>query len=161
MREKVSHYIMINELPFMHVESFMWNEIMRTATPHYQKITRGTLKGDYHTTYEIEKKKLKEEFKSVQKINITTDMWTSSCQKFGYMVSTGHWIDVDWKLNSRVLNFCNVPPPHSRYVIVDSLYKSLVDWGIEDKIGTITVDNAKANDVAVRTLKDSFSIRKS
>ncbi|KAK1382124.1 hypothetical protein POM88_019859 [Heracleum sosnowskyi] len=31
MREKVSHYVMINELPFLHVESFMWNEIMRTA----------------------------------------------------------------------------------------------------------------------------------
>lgn len=88
-------------------------------------------------------------------------MWTSSCQKVGYMVIIGHWIDVDWKLNSRVLNFCNVPPPHSGYVIVDSLYKSLVDWGIEDKIGTITVDNAKANDVAVQTLKDSFSIRNS
>ncbi|KAK1354985.1 hypothetical protein POM88_048241 [Heracleum sosnowskyi] len=33
MREKVSHYVMVNELPFLHVESFMWNEIMRTATP--------------------------------------------------------------------------------------------------------------------------------
>ncbi|KAK1369038.1 hypothetical protein POM88_035130 [Heracleum sosnowskyi] len=46
MREKVSHYVMINELPFLHVESFMWNEIMRTATPFYEKITRGTLKAD-------------------------------------------------------------------------------------------------------------------
>lgn len=161
MREKVSHYIMINELPFNHVESFMFNEIMRTATPLYQKITRGTLKGDCSTTYEIEKNKLKEKFKSAQKINITTDMWTSSCQKIGYMVITAHWIDVDWKLNSRVLNFCNVPPPHSGYVIADSLYKCLLDWGIEDKIGTVTVDNAKANDVAIKTLKDSFSLRNS
>ncbi|KAK1360489.1 hypothetical protein POM88_044963 [Heracleum sosnowskyi] len=45
-RETVSHYVMINELPFLHVESFMWNEIMRTATPFYEKITRGTLKAD-------------------------------------------------------------------------------------------------------------------
>ncbi|KAK1383106.1 hypothetical protein POM88_020841 [Heracleum sosnowskyi] len=37
IREKVSHYVMINELPFLHVESFMWNEIMRTATPFYEK----------------------------------------------------------------------------------------------------------------------------
>ncbi|XP_074352246.1 zinc finger BED domain-containing protein RICESLEEPER 2-like [Apium graveolens] len=159
MREKISHYIMINELPFMHVKSYMFNEIMRTATPLFQKITRGTLKGDCNTTYEIEKKKLKEKFKSAQKINITTDMWTSSHQKLGYMVITAHWINIDWKLNSRVLNFCNVPPPHSGYIIADLLYKSLLEWGIEDKIGTVTVDNAKANDVAIRNLKDSYGLK--
>ncbi|WOG93088.1 hypothetical protein DCAR_0312369 [Daucus carota subsp. sativus] len=159
IREKVSHYIMINELPFVHVESFMWNEIMKTATPLYQKITRGTLKGDCRTTYEIEKKKLVELFKSAQRINITTDMWTSTCQKLGYMVVTAHWIDENWKLNSRVINFCNIPPPHFGYVISDAVNKCLVDWKIQDKIGTVTVDNAKANDVAIKILKESFSIR--
>lgn len=88
-------------------------------------------------------------------------MWTSSCQKLGYMVITTHWIDTDWILNSRVLNFCNVPPPHSGHIIVDALYKCLVHCGIEDKIGTVTIDNARANDVAIRTLKDSFSLRNS
>lgn len=47
---------MINELPFVHVESFMLNEIMRTATPFYQKINRETLNGDCQTTHEIKKK---------------------------------------------------------------------------------------------------------
>ena len=74
MREKVSHCVMINELPFLHVESFMWNEVMKTATPFYQKITRGTLKGYFRSTYEIEKKKLIELFRSSRRINITTDM---------------------------------------------------------------------------------------
>ncbi|KAK1386623.1 hypothetical protein POM88_014801 [Heracleum sosnowskyi] len=78
MRKTVAHYILINELPFMHVESFMFNEVMRKATPLWQKISRTTVKADCVTTYEIEKKKLKEVFKSVKKLNITTDMWTSS-----------------------------------------------------------------------------------
>ena len=72
------------------------------------------------------------------------------------MVITAHWIDEKWKLNSRIINFCNVPPPHSGDVISDSLYKFLVGWKIQDKIGTVTVDNAKANDVAIRNLKDFF-----
>lgn len=74
MRKTVAHYILINELPFMHVESFMFNEVMRKATPLWQKISRATVKADCVTTYEIEKKKIKEVFKSVKKINITTDM---------------------------------------------------------------------------------------
>ncbi|KAK1398022.1 hypothetical protein POM88_007885 [Heracleum sosnowskyi] len=124
MRKTVAHYILINELPFMHVESFMFNEVMRKATPLWQKISRATVKADCVTTYEIEKKKLKEIFKSVPKINITTDMWTSSNQKLGYMVVTSHWIDSEWKLNMRVLNFCNVPPPHSGYIIAEALNKA-------------------------------------
>lgn len=160
MREKMSHYIMACELSFVHVEHFMFNELMRTATPFWQKITRGTLKSDCITTYELEKKKLKEKFSVVKKINLTTDMWTALNQKIGYMVITGHWIDDEWKLNSRILNFCNVPPPHSGDVISEAIFKCLVEWGIEDKIGTITVDNAKANDVAIRNLRDSFSIRR-
>ncbi|XP_074337102.1 zinc finger BED domain-containing protein RICESLEEPER 2-like [Apium graveolens] len=76
------------------------------------------------------------------------------------MVVTGHWIDSNWNLNMRVLNFCNVPPPHTGYVISEALFKCLNEWGIVDKIGTITVDNAKANDVALRNLKQTFSFRK-
>ncbi|KAK1368115.1 zinc finger BED domain-containing protein RICESLEEPER 2-like [Heracleum sosnowskyi] len=150
MRKTVAHYILINELPFMHEESFMFNEVMRKATPLWQKISRTTIKADCVTTYEIEKKKLKEVFKSVKKLNITTDMWTSSNQKLGYMVVTSHWIDSEWKLNMRVLNFCNVPPPHSGYIIAEALSRCFSEWEIDEKIGTIVVDNAKANDVALR-----------
>nr|XP_017250905.1 PREDICTED: zinc finger BED domain-containing protein RICESLEEPER 2-like [Daucus carota subsp. sativus] len=86
-------------------------------------------------------------------------MWTSLNQKIGYMVVTSHWIDSEWRLNMRVLNFCNVPPPHSGYVIADALSRCLNEVGIDDKIGTIVVDNAKNNDAALRSLKDIFTIR--
>ncbi|XP_074344995.1 zinc finger BED domain-containing protein RICESLEEPER 2-like [Apium graveolens] len=160
MRKIVSHYILVNELPFRHAESFMFDKVMRTATPYWQKITRYVVKKDCIGTYEIEKNKLSELFKSVRKINITTGMWTSSHQKLGYMVVTGHWIDSDWNLNMRVLNFCNVPPLHSGFIISEVLFKCLNEWGIIDKIGTLTVDNAAANDVALRYFKQTFSVRR-
>jgi hypothetical protein len=34
------------------------------------------------------------------------------------MVVTCHVVDSWWNLQNRVLNFCNVPPPHSGGVIV-------------------------------------------
>ena len=58
MRKTVAHYILINELPFLHVESFMFNEVMRKDTPLWQKISRATVKADCVSTYEIEKKKV-------------------------------------------------------------------------------------------------------
>ncbi|XP_074349702.1 zinc finger BED domain-containing protein RICESLEEPER 2-like [Apium graveolens] len=150
---------MVCELPFMHVEQFMFNEVIKTTNPFCKKITRGTLKNDCKTTYEIEKQKLKEKFSPANRVNFTTDCWTSN-QKIGYMVVTGHWIDEEWKLNSRIFNFVNVPPPHSGHVLAEVLFSCFGQWGIEDKTGTITVDNEKANDEEIKNLKESFSIRK-
>ncbi|XP_074360856.1 zinc finger BED domain-containing protein RICESLEEPER 2-like [Apium graveolens] len=161
MRKIISHYILVNELPFRHVESFMFDKVMRTATPFWEKISRHAVRKDCFSTYEIEKNKLREMFKYIRKINITTDMWTSSHQKIGYMVVTGHWIDSNWNLNMGVLNFCNVPPPHSGFIISEALFKCLDEWGIIDKIGTLTVDNAATNDVVLRYLKQTFSVRRS
>ncbi|KAL3517827.1 hypothetical protein ACH5RR_020416 [Cinchona calisaya] len=39
-------------------------------------------------------------------------------------------------------------------------FKCLKEWGIENKIFTISVDNASNNDVAIRLLKDTFSMSK-
>ncbi|XP_040997110.1 zinc finger BED domain-containing protein RICESLEEPER 2-like [Juglans microcarpa x Juglans regia] len=110
-------------------------------------------------TYETEKTKLKALLEPVDKVHITTDMWTS-CQKLSYMVVTCHFIDTDWHLQRRVLNFCNVPPLHTGLLIADALEKCFQGWGIENKISSITVDNASSNDVAIRILKDNFRLKK-
>jgi hypothetical protein len=101
------------------------------------------------------KKKLRILLKTVDKVNITTDMWTSH-QKLSYMVVTCHFVDSSWCLQKRILNFCNVPPPYSGVVIANALKDCFADWGIEDKIYTITVDNASANDFAIKIIKDDF-----
>ncbi|KAA8517245.1 hypothetical protein F0562_017503 [Nyssa sinensis] len=160
VRELASHMTLYHEYPFMKMEDVIFNKFMRANTPYWQKITRTTIKNNCISTYEIEKKKLKTLFKSINKVNITTDMWKSSNQKIGYMVVIGHFIDSDWKLQKRVLNFFYVPPPHSGVIVADALQKCFIEWGIEDKVSLITVDNAKYNDVALRILKDNFTLKK-
>nr|XP_023917384.1 zinc finger BED domain-containing protein RICESLEEPER 1-like [Quercus suber] len=56
----------------------------------------------------------------------------------------------------RIIIFCDVPPPHSRVAISDAIFKSLLDWGLENKVCTITLDNVNNNDAAVRILKDAI-----
>ena len=107
-----SHMILYHEYPFMKMEHVISNKFMKTVTPHWQKITRTMAKADCVSTYEIHKKKLKSLLKNINRISITTDLWKSG-QKIQYMVVTAHFVDKDWKLQKRVLNFCNVSPPHS------------------------------------------------
>ncbi|XP_042950036.1 zinc finger BED domain-containing protein RICESLEEPER 2-like [Carya illinoinensis] len=60
----------------------------------------------------------------------------------------------------RVLKFCNVSPPHTGLLIADTLEKYFQNWGIDNKISSITIDNASSNGVAIRILKDDFRLKK-
>ena len=150
---------MVHELPFLFTEYEVFNLLMRNASPHYQKVSRVTLKKDCFTSYEVEKKKVFTLLKSANKVSVTTDIWKSSSQKISYMVVTSHFVDADWNLQKRTLNFFDIPPPHSGVAICDVLNKCFVEWEIDDKVWTVTVDNASYNDVATRLLKDNLSYK--
>ncbi|KAH7657848.1 Tam3-transposase (Ac family) protein [Dioscorea alata] len=57
----------------------------------------------------------------------------------------------------RVINFVHIPPPRHGVEIADCIFRCLKEWGIENKVFTISVDNASSNDVAITILKDTFS----
>ena len=115
---------MVHELPFNFVEYDLFNILMRTAAPQYQKISRTTARNDCLKSYDVEKKKLMKALKPMDKISITTDIWKFG-QKISYMVIIAHFIEHEWKLQKRVLNFVDVPPPHSGIAIVDAIWKCL------------------------------------
>ncbi|XP_022155174.1 zinc finger BED domain-containing protein RICESLEEPER 2-like [Momordica charantia] len=98
----------------------------------------------------IEKKKLKSALsRSGQRVCLTTDTWTS-VQNINYMVITAHFIDGDWNLHKRILNFCQIAN-HKGDTIGRAIEKCLQSWDI-DKIFTVTVDNASSNDGAMTYL---------
>jgi hypothetical protein len=77
------------------------------------------------------------------------------------MCLVAHFIDKNWNMQCRVPNFVELDPPHSGHVISQAVFECVVAWKIEDKIISITLDNASNNDVAVRNLKAMFVARSS
>lgn len=78
------------------------------------------------------------------KLALTTEMWTSSSKK-PYMVVTAHFLSSTGKLDSIILHFCHAPFPHSSANIQRYIKDVIMHYEIEDKITTITTDNAKNN----------------
>ncbi|XP_050158120.1 zinc finger BED domain-containing protein RICESLEEPER 1-like [Malus sylvestris] len=68
-----------------------------------------------------------------------------------YMVITAHFLDTNWGLHKRILNFVQVTS-HKGDDIGRCLEVCLNDWGI-DKVFSIAVDNASANDIAIAYMK--------
>lgn len=70
------------------------------------------------------------------------------------MSHTVHFIDSEWKLQKRILNFRQVPD-HNRETIGKPIDDCLCGWGIK-KVFTITIDNTKSNDEAINYVKEKL-----
>uniref|UniRef100_A0A803MX30 BED-type domain-containing protein n=1 Tax=Chenopodium quinoa TaxID=63459 RepID=A0A803MX30_CHEQI len=146
VREALVHMIIVDELPFKHVEKPGFRHFVQVACPQFHIPSRVTIARDCLKLYYSEKEKLREMFKTCQRISVTTDTWTS-IQRINYMCLTAHFIDNDWKLNKKIINFCPISS-HKGEAIGKAVEACLEYWGIDDKIFTVTVDNASSNDVA-------------
>lgn len=128
---------------------------MNIVQPNFKFVSRTTVTTDCLGIYAYEKIRLKDIFaKFGQRVCLTTDLWTS-LQNILYMCLTAYFIDKDWKIYKRIINFC-VIPSHKSKEIGKVIELCLLDWGIE-KLCTLNVDNASSNDVAVEYLKNKFS----
>ncbi|XP_024029605.1 zinc finger BED domain-containing protein RICESLEEPER 2-like [Morus notabilis] len=78
----------------------------------------------------------------------------------GYVCLTAHFIDKNWNLQKRVLNFSFMPPPHSGIALSEKLYAFLSEWGIENKVFSVTLDNASTNGVSVDMLREQLVVKR-
>jgi len=107
-RESIAKMIIIDELLFRFVENEGFRLMMSICCPALNMPSRITIARDIFHKYVDERVKLKEYLShSCQRVCVTTDTWTS-LQMINYMVVTAHFIHNDWKLHTKILNFCAI-----------------------------------------------------
>ncbi|XP_050365546.1 zinc finger BED domain-containing protein RICESLEEPER 4-like [Argentina anserina] len=140
--------IVIDELPFSFVDKLGFNIFCQRVCPSFEKTSRRTVCRRFLNMYGIQKHALKKSLKAYR-LSLTTDTWTS-VQNINYMVLTAHFVDADWKMHKRILNFSMIQN-HQGPTIGKLIESCLVQWGIE-KVMCVTVDNASSNKCALEWL---------
>jgi hypothetical protein len=149
-----------HDLPFRYVEYDGVRAIMQYLRSDVPIIFRNTVKVNLIKMYLREKQRVKSMLDVCPgRICLTSDLWTSLTID-GYMCLTAHFVNKDWVLHKRVLNFSFMPPPHNGISLCEKMYNLLQEWGIETKVFSITLDNAYSNDVAADLLKQQLNIKK-
>lgn len=157
IRKTIAEMIIIDELPFKHVDGLGFQHLMALAFPKFKLPSRFTVQRDCFGIFCAEKRKLKYILvRKKPRVCITTDTWTS-LRKVNFMCLTAHYINEDWKLCKKLLSFTPITS-HRGKDIGRSVEKCLRDWGIKN-IFTVTADNASSNDVAIGYLRDEFSVK--
>ena len=151
LRRIFAEMIIEDEQPFMLSERSGLRKLMAEACPRFILPSRRTITRACVKVYEDEKEKLKKFFKeNCERVCLTTDTWTAKNSQ-NYMCVTAHFIDNDWNLRKKIIGFFLVKG-HRGEDIGKSLENCLAEWGI-DKVFTITVDNASANNNAIKYVR--------
>ncbi|RDX79021.1 hypothetical protein CR513_40605, partial [Mucuna pruriens] len=124
--------ILKHDLPSKFVEYEELRSWIKYLNPNAILISRNTTKVDVLKIYMREKAKVKEELASIpSRISLTSNLWTS-CNIEGYISLIAHYVDTNWKLNSKILNFCYMPPFHTGFELSKKVNEFLQKWLICD-----------------------------
>ncbi|KAL3537143.1 hypothetical protein ACH5RR_000509 [Cinchona calisaya] len=157
-RMDLTEPIINRELPFNFVEDKSFQKYVLGVNPKVHFVTRNTMRSDCMKIYEVEKNKLKEIFSnSNPRVCLTTDGWTSK-RDLPFMALTAHFIDQQWRLQKKIINFVMVPVKATGENLTDIIINCLLEWNL-DKICTVTMDNYSANDAVAKRLQERYSSR--
>nr|KAJ0224968.1 hypothetical protein LSAT_V11C100025810 [Lactuca sativa] len=137
-RDELAKMIIIHDYPLSIVEHYGFRKYTESLQPLFKVPCHNTVKGDI--------------MKNDSRIALTSDMWTASNQKKGYMAITTHYIDGNWKLQNQIMSFIHVPSPHTADALSQAMMECFLEWNIDNKLSTLTLDNCSTNDVIVEKL---------
>jgi hypothetical protein len=86
-------------------------------------------------------------------IALTTDIWTS-INMIPYACITGYYISNNFELRNLLLNFEEIPHPHDSNAIFNVLKMTCIEYQIQNKIISVTTDNASNNVSGVKIFKN-------
>ena len=105
-RKVLAEMIILDELLFRFVENQGFRRFCNVFQPNFSIPSRFMVAKDVSQIYFEEKDKLRITLRG-HRLCLPTNTWTS-IQNFNYICLTYHFIDDDWKLYKRILNFCIV-----------------------------------------------------
>ncbi|CAM0913756.1 unnamed protein product [Alopecurus aequalis] len=150
--------IILHDYPLHIVQQPAFTEFIDSLQPRFRVVDVDAMEGEVYAVYQKEKENLLQAFSTMPgRIGLCIGLWTTS-QTLGYVSLAGQFIDSEWKLHRRMLNFMMVSSPHSENALSEAISASLTDWSMKDKLFTITLDNdCSSHDIYSANLRDHLS----
>ncbi|CAN1817859.1 Zinc finger BED domain-containing protein RICESLEEPER 2 [Linum perenne] len=105
-KKELCSMILVHEYPLSIAEHLGFKRFCCALQPLFKVPCHNTMKKEILTLYELTKTKIQREIDGNRgRVAVTTNMWTATNQKRGYMAITAHYIDNSWKLRSILLRY--------------------------------------------------------
>ena len=159
MIENMATFVTLDEQPFNYGESLHLEKFNKLSLqPAYSRVPRNTLKREIIKQYANARLKIIKFFENFDgRVSITSDGWTSITGD-SYLCVTVHWIDNVFNLHKRIIAFDVMDESHSGINIYNRMNGTLKEFNLDDKVFTISFDNATANTKCIEHVKKNYNL---
>ncbi|XP_062857042.1 E3 SUMO-protein ligase ZBED1-like [Trichomycterus rosablanca] len=139
--EALVNFLVRDSQAFTIVDDPGFKEFVAKLDPTYTLPSRQALKKMVEEKYEEEKAKAKAQLQSVERVSLTSDIWTSMNMD-AYLAVTCHCVLDNMKMDTLLLGVLPFPQDHSAENIAAALMSLVVEWGLEGKVQCLVTDAA-------------------
>lgn len=156
-RMDLARMIILHGYPLSMVEHVGFKVFVKNLQPLFDVVPNSAIELSCREIYGKEKQKVYEMVSKMQgRINLAVEMWSSS-ENSEYLCLTAHYINDDWKLQNKILNFITLDSSHTKDMLPEVIMKCLMEWDIDYKLFSLTFDDCSAGDDVVLRISDRIS----
>jgi hypothetical protein len=106
--------------------------------------------------FEKEKTKLKEKFAALRsRVCLHAHVWHYDLVS-PFLCLSVHYIDDEWEKHKNIITFCSIDHSCNAHQLGQPILSAIGDWGLRDKVFSITLDDAFLDDSVASDFKDSL-----
>lgn len=110
----------------------------------------------FRSLFEEEKTKLKEKFAALRcRVCLHAHVWHYDLVS-PFLCLTVHYIDDEWEKQKHIIKFRSVDPSCNAEQLSQAILSAIGDWGLRDKVFSITLDDAFLDDSVASAFKASL-----
>ncbi|XP_066333587.1 zinc finger BED domain-containing protein RICESLEEPER 2-like [Miscanthus floridulus] len=143
------------DLPLLIGETDAFKDYIKTAhNPAFAPVSKQTTARDLFKHFNGKREKLMTCLQDnvVSSVAVTSDIWSGKAKE-DYLSVVAHFINADWQLEKRVLGLRLIDVSHNAENIAERVKTVLAEYGIHNKVFSVTLDNTSANKNAMDKLK--------
>ncbi|BAF06121.1 Os01g0741800 [Oryza sativa Japonica Group] len=156
-RTELVKLIAREDLPLCFGESAAFEEYIQKAhNPRFCSVSRQTTSRDVFKVFDSQRAMLIETLKSISSVALTSNIWSGNAKE-DYLSVVAHFVNSNWQLGKRILGLVLIDVSHTAENISEHILSVVQEYGLTDKIFSVTLDNAAANTKAMDHLKHAIS----
>ncbi|KAJ3695656.1 hypothetical protein LUZ60_001033 [Juncus effusus] len=146
---------------FSIVEDLGFRDFVSRLQPGFQIPDFDSVRSDCMKIHQSNRSNLKTDLMKLDsRVSLLMDSWQSAVLKAGteYLSLTCHFVDKDWKLKKKILNFVPLESDFTGTEITSVILEKLHEWGIDKKVLSVMLDNCYFSDEAGPQVVNSLSV---
>ncbi|KAJ1380629.1 Zinc finger, BED-type [Sesbania bispinosa] len=153
----LARMIILHGYPLNLIEQVGFKVFVKNLQPLFELQPNSGVEVSCIEIYRREKEKVYDMINKLYgRINLSMEMW-SSIENSSYLCLSAHYIDEEWTLQKKILNFVTLDSSHTEDLLPEVIIKCLNEWDIDCKLFALTLDDCSIDDDITLRIKERVS----